>query len=106
VQVHVIELGSETLDCLRRLTAVLEGTWDQPPTPTQHGSVPKTDTIPCPKESPYLDAKEAAIYLGTTLSSLYGVVERKQIEPKRGPRRRYRFTKQMLDGYLNRGKKR
>jgi excisionase family DNA binding protein len=102
VLVHVVELGNETLDCLRRLTALLERHSDQPFTPTQHGSVSESPTIPCP----YLDAKEAAAYLGTTLSSLYGLVERKQIDPDRGPRRRYRFTTEMLDAYLKRGKKR
>lgn len=104
--VRVIEFGPSTLDCLRRLThAIVEVT------ATNHnGGMPAplsaSDIISSPaKESPYLDAKEAASYLGTTVSSLYGLVERRQIDPMRGPRRRYRFTKQMLDEYLKRGRR-
>jgi excisionase family DNA binding protein len=52
--------------------------------------------------SPYLDAEEAAAYLGVTVSSLYGIVERRHLTPLRGPRRRYRFTREMLDDYLHR----
>lgn len=51
-------------------------------------------------ESPYLNAEEAATYLGITKASLYGIVERRRIEPLRGPKRTYRFTKKMLDDYL------
>jgi excisionase family DNA binding protein len=51
-------------------------------------------------ESPYLNADEAAAYLGITKGSLYGIVERRRIEPLRGPKRTYRFTKKMLDDYL------
>jgi len=53
-------------------------------------------------KSPYLDAKEAAEYLGTTVKSLYGLVERRRMVPLRGPRRTYRFTKELLDDYLKR----
>lgn len=65
------------------------------------------DTIPTsgadgPSRSPYLDAGRAASYLGVTLNSLYGIVERGHLEPLRGPRRRYRFTTAMLDEYLGR----
>jgi excisionase family DNA binding protein len=52
--------------------------------------------------SPFLDAGEAAAYLGITVSSLYGIVERRHLTPLRGPRRRYRFTKELLDDYLRR----
>ena len=52
--------------------------------------------------SPYLDAETAASYLGITVSSLYGIVERGHLTPLRGPRRRYRFTKELLDEYLRR----
>jgi excisionase family DNA binding protein len=52
--------------------------------------------------SPYLDAEQAAAYLGITVSSLYGIVERGHLIPLRGPRRRYRFTKELLDDYLRR----
>jgi hypothetical protein len=51
-------------------------------------------------ESPYLNAEEAAAYLGITKASLYGIVERRRIVPLRGPKRTYRFTKRMLDDYL------
>ena len=50
---------------------------------------------------PYLDA-EGVAYLGITVSSLYGIVERGHLTPLRGPRRRYRFTKELLDDYLRR----
>lgn len=52
--------------------------------------------------TPYLDAQGAADYLGISLNSLYGVVERNRLVPLRGPRRRYRFTTEMLDRYLGR----
>lgn len=55
--------------------------------------------------SPFLDSDGAAAYLGITLKSLYGVVERGHLRPWRGPRRRYRFTEAMLDDYLARGAK-
>jgi excisionase family DNA binding protein len=54
------------------------------------------------QRSPYLDADEAARYLGITVKSLYGVVERRHLIPLRGPRRTYRFTEEMLDEYLKR----
>ena len=54
------------------------------------------------RRSPYLDAEEAAAYLGISVKSLYGIVERGRLEPLRGPRRRYRFTTAMLDEYLAR----
>lgn len=52
--------------------------------------------------SPYLDAEQAAAYLGITVDSLYGIVERRHLTPLRVPRRRYRFTKELLDEYLRR----
>jgi len=58
-----------------------------------------------PKDSPYLDAEQAAAYLGISMTSLYGQVERRHLEPLRGPRRSYRFTTKMLDDYLRRTKK-
>lgn len=106
VLVHIVEFGESTLDCLRRLTAILERQGDKPSAQAQHGSVSDTANISCELNSPYLDAQKAATYLGTSVKSLYGLVERGQIEPKRGPRRRYRFTKELLDEYLERGTKR
>ncbi len=70
-----------------------------------------TDTAPIdhasrihcpPNQSPYLDSEQAAAYLGISVKSLYGQVERRRIVPFRGPKRQYRFTKDMLDEYLNR----
>ena len=62
------------------------------------------DRIGTPKngsrKSPYLNSEEAAEYLRTSISSLYGLVDRKQINPLRGPKRSYRFTPRMLDDYL------
>lgn len=78
------------------------------PTPPEEGrALPDSHTI-SPEgpgtsvPSPYLDAEEAAAYLGVSLSSLYGIVERGRLVPLRGPRRRYRFTTAMLDEYLRR----
>lgn len=51
-------------------------------------------------KSPYMNSKEAAEYLLTSVSSLYGLVDRRQIIPLRGPKRSYRFTARMLDEYL------
>jgi hypothetical protein len=57
--------------------------------------------LPQPKrKSPYMDSEVAAAYLGITVKSLYGQVERGHIKPLRGPRRTYRFTVEMLDDYL------
>jgi excisionase family DNA binding protein len=53
--------------------------------------------------SPYLDSEQAAAYLGTSVKSLYGLVERRRLRPLRGPRRRYRFTTEILDEYLRGG---
>jgi len=72
---------------------------------TVTGQLASADTIPRhseSKESPYLDANGAADYLGISMKSLYGIVERKHLIPLRGPRRRYKFTKEMLDNYLRR----
>lgn len=80
----------------------------EPPRRPEGGrSLAHPDTIPTGEaggrgRSPYLDATEAAAYLGITLKSLYGIVERGHLEPLRGPRRRYRFTSAMLDEYLAR----
>jgi hypothetical protein len=48
----------------------------------------------------YFDSRQAADYIGVTIASLYGLVERKRIVPLRGPRRTYRFTRKQLDHYL------
>jgi hypothetical protein len=48
----------------------------------------------------YFDSRQAADYIGVTIASLYGLVERKRIVPLRGPRRTYRFTKKQLEHYL------
>ncbi len=55
-----------------------------------------------PQSSPYLSADKAAGYLGVSVKSLYGIVERRHLVPLRGPRRAYRFTVEMLDEYLKR----
>lgn len=48
----------------------------------------------------YLNAEQAAEYLGCTVKSLYRQVELGNLTPLRGPKRSYRFTPQMLDRYL------
>ena len=98
----VIELGPETLTRLDRLLATLEAASHG--RPEQPGGLPQPLTFDDGQRpngsSPYLDAQEAAAYLGINVKSLYGLVERRQLVPLRGPRRRYRFTVEMLDEYL------
>lgn len=102
--VHLVELGPLTLECLRKLSAALERSVPTSDDACEPVALPRLRTMSQPeKPTPFLNANEAAAYLGTTVSSLYGLVERRQIEPLRGPRRRYRFTKEMLNQYLKRG---
>lgn len=104
----VVELGRETLKRLDRLLAVLEHNVSQGGLPQAQGlTQPLTLTSgdePSGRQqkgiSPYLDAETAAEYLGINVKSLYGVVERRHLVPLRGPRRSYRFTREMLDEYL------
>ena len=54
-----------------------------------------------PAKTPrYLNAEQAAEYLGCSVKSLYRQVELGNLTPLRGPKRSYRFTPQMLDKYL------
>lgn len=101
-----VSFGNEILSLLRRLVETFEHRVEETSSPVESLPLPPVGSISSLTTSPFLDAKQAAMYLGTTVSSLYGLVERKQIEPMRGPRRRYRFTKEMLDEYLKRGKRR
>ncbi len=56
-------------------------------------------------ESPYLDAEQAAAYLGLpSVKALYGLRDRGRLKPLPG-HRRLRFTKQQLDNYLEGRKK-
>ena len=48
----------------------------------------------------YLNAEQAAEYLGCSVKSLYRQVELGRLVPLRGPKRSYRFTAAMLDKYL------
>jgi excisionase family DNA binding protein len=50
-------------------------------------------------ESPYLTAEEAAEYLRINVNALYSLVERRKLRPLPG-HRRYRFTREILDTYL------
>jgi hypothetical protein len=66
----------------------------------------KTKPVPPPRPtiaSPYLDAKQAADYLGMTVKALYGHVERRKLRPLPGYKK-YRFTREQLDAFL-RGEK-
>lgn len=83
----------------------------QPPeTPSVASRVPQDASSPGsrgtsdrpPPPSPYLDSTDAARYLRISLKSLYAVVERRRLVPLRGPRNRYRFTRELLDEYLAR----
>lgn len=49
--------------------------------------------------SPYLDAEQAAAYLGVTIKSLYGLKERGRLKSLPGSRR-LRFTIEMLDRFM------
>ena len=48
----------------------------------------------------YLNAEQAAEYLGCSVKSLYRQVELGKLKPLRGPKRSYRFLPAMLDKYL------
>jgi excisionase family DNA binding protein len=50
--------------------------------------------------SPFFDSSQACEYLGITAGQLYRQVELRKIVPLRGPRNRYRFTKEQLDDYV------
>lgn len=52
------------------------------------------------KPGRYLNAEQAAEYVGCTVKSLYRQVELGKLVPLRGPKRSYRFTAAMLDRYL------
>ena len=107
----VFELGQETLSRLDSLLAAL-ATRVLPIGPGESQSLPRPVSLTSDsnhltepqskKASPYLDAQQAAEYLGTKVKSLYGLVERRQLKPLRGPKRTYRFTKEILDEYLSR----
>jgi hypothetical protein len=116
---QVKAMGLDTQQSLDVMAALIErtlarqsGPMRAAPTPPEGGGpLPDPYTISpegvgAKRRSPYLDAEGAAAYLGITLNSLYGVVERVHLTPLRGPRRRYRFTTAMLDDYLGRGRTR
>ncbi len=97
------EIG-DTPVAQRRFPEVSGASSEPPP---DERPLPTPDTISMSevngrRRSPYLDAEEAAAYLGISIKSLYGIVERGRLVPLRGPRRRYRFTTAMLDEYLAR----
>ena len=107
-----IELGPETMTMLARLAVAaeeiangLKTSRNSEPALTEEIGWTATNGIPrsqpC-QASPYLTAEEAAKYLGISIKSLYGVVERRHLIPLRGPRRAYRFKVEMLDQYLKR----
>ena len=50
-------------------------------------------------EPAFYDAASAAHYLGMSVKQLYRAVEQGRLAPLRGPRRSYRFTKEILDTY-------
>lgn len=101
-----VELAEETLGTLRQFIQLLEDKTRLESRSSADPTLSHPNSIPRPSNlSPYLDAKAAAAYLGTTVGSLYGLVDRRQIEPLRGPRRRYRFTQAMLDEYLKQGRR-
>jgi excisionase family DNA binding protein len=97
--VLVVELGPQTLAALERLATATEKI-------ATNLQLPSNDHVDLTGQarpaSPYLTGEEAAQYLGISLKSLYGVVERRHLVPLRGPRRSYRFTVEMLDEYLKR----
>jgi excisionase family DNA binding protein len=103
----LVELGPQSLVLLARLAVAAEEIANNLKLP--HNNQPAltadvgwTATENPHPASPYLTAEEAARYLGISVKSLYGVVERRHLVPLRGPRRAYRFTTEILDEYLRR----
>lgn len=94
--------GSVLMDIASSLRRIADHVDPPPQGPVTNGVVPQAGRRRPKRESPYMDAQEAADYLGITAKSLYGQVERRHIIPLRGPRRQYRFTTDMLDEYLRR----
>ena len=50
-------------------------------------------------ESPYYTATEAAVYLRSTKGGIYALVKRGRLKPMPGTRKLL-FTREALDGYL------
>lgn len=123
----VVELGSESLLALKRLAEAIEkldprvsdpgSDENRQPSPSHLGnaveeghtsevlSLPLTIARPAETEqpqSPYLNAQEAAAYLRVSLKSLYSQVERGNLKPGRGPRRRILLKKETLDRFVQR----
>ena len=101
----LVELGPETLARLDRLAIAageIANCLKSPPSEHPALTTEKGFSAADGKASPYLTGEEAASYLGVSLKSLYGIVERRHLIPFRGPRRAYRFTAEMLDAYLRR----
>jgi excisionase family DNA binding protein len=123
----VVELGPESLLALKRLAEVIEmldpGVKESEPSERQlhlpdllpNGDAgegrPASEVVSLPlshptetkqPHSPWLNAQEAAAYLRVSLKSLYSQVERGNLKPGRGPRRRLLFKKEMLDRYVQR----
>jgi excisionase family DNA binding protein len=103
--IEVVEIGPEIVAVLERLAQAIEqiaGNFNSPSNDHTAGGFESTDGKVKGQVSPYLTAEEAARYLGISIKSLYGAVERRHLVPLRGPRRTYRFTVEMLDEYLKR----
>jgi hypothetical protein len=122
----VVELGPESLFALKRLAEVIERLDPrlkepgvkpgQPCPPNHHDAIEElqeSESVPIrlatarPAEnkhpqSPYLNVEEAAAYLRVSPKSIYAQVERGNLKPGRGPRRRLMFTKEGLDRYVQR----
>jgi hypothetical protein len=98
----ILSLVAEVQQHERRLAA-LERLLSSEPEDADVLPLPNTMAV---RSTPYLDSAQAAAYLGISVSSLYGLVERRHLKPLRGPKRTYRFTTGMLDDYLGRATKR
>jgi excisionase family DNA binding protein len=122
----LVELGPESLLALKRLAEAIERL--DPRVKVQrpdeeHPALPdlrsageegqKSEVVALPLamahpaetkqlQSPYLNAQEAAAYLRVSLKSLYAQVERGNLKPGRGPRRRILFKKEVLDRFVQR----
>jgi excisionase family DNA binding protein len=122
----IVELGPESLSALKRLAEAIEkldpGVSDS--RPEEEHPAPPNPRISCDDgqtseaislalaiarqaevkqpQSPYLNAQEAAAYLRVSLKSIYAQVDRGNLKPGRGPRRRLLFKKDMLDRYVQR----
>lgn len=70
------------------------------PVPPLLLSLPASPPTPSAPDSPYLTVGESAVYLRTTVQTVYDRVKRGTLHPVPGSRGRLLFTKDALDRFL------